>query len=105
MMKIGLYIAVMAIVTYCIRMMPFTLFRKKLRSPFLKSFLGYLPYSVLGAMTIPGILYSTGNIWTAAAGLAAGLIAAFTEKSLLTVAVIACAAAYAASLILSFLPI
>ena len=105
MTGIGLYIAVMATVTYCIRMVPFTLFRRKLHSPFVKSILYYLPYSVLGAMTIPGILYSAGSIPAAAAGLAAGLIAAFMEKSLLTVAAIACAAAYAMSLILSFLPV
>ena len=38
-MSIVIYIAVMAVVTYLIRMLPLTIFRKKIRSPFLRSFL------------------------------------------------------------------
>ena len=51
------YLAAMAIVTYGIRMIPFTLMRSKIKSPFVKSFLFYVPYSVLGAMTFPYIFY------------------------------------------------
>lgn len=100
MLEMGYYIAVMALVTYLVRMVPFTAFRRRIKSGFIKSFLAYVPYSVLGAMTVPGILYSTGSVWSAAAGAAAGVIAAFTGRSLLTVAVIACAFAFTVSMII-----
>ncbi|MBQ8884730.1 MAG: AzlD domain-containing protein, partial [Oscillospiraceae bacterium] len=67
-MKVAVYILVMAGVTYLIRMLPFTLFRKKIKSKFLQSFLYYIPYAVLSAMTIPAIFYSTGDIITAVVG-------------------------------------
>ena len=53
--RILLMIFVMAFVTYLIRMIPFTLFRKEIKSNFIKSLLYYLPYAVLSAMTIPAI--------------------------------------------------
>ncbi|MFR0950707.1 MAG: AzlD domain-containing protein [Ruminococcus callidus] len=65
-MSLILYIAIMAGVTYLIRVVPFTVFRKKIQNHFLQSFLYYIPYAVLSAMTIPAIFYSTGNVITAA---------------------------------------
>ena len=67
-MSIILYIAVMAGVTYLVRMIPFTLFRRQIKSRYIRSVLYYLPYAVLSAMTIPAIFYSTGNFITAAVG-------------------------------------
>ena len=78
---------IMAGITYLVRMLPFVLFRKKIKHNFLKSFFYYIPYAVLAAMTIPAILYSTSSIASAAAGLAVALLLAFFERSLLTVAV------------------
>ncbi len=69
-MSIAIYIAVMAGVTYLIRMLPFAFFRRKIKSQFFRSFLYYIPYAVLSAMTIPAIFYTTHNIWTAVAGTA-----------------------------------
>ena len=91
-----LYLVVMAGVTYLIRMLPLTVFRKEIKSVFVKSFLHYVPYAVLAAMTIPGILSSTGDIRTAAAGLAVAVIMAWKGCSLLTVAIGACVAVAAA---------
>ena len=54
------YILVMAVVTYLIRMLPLTFFQKEIRSPFIKSFLFYVPYAVLGAMTFPAIFTANG---------------------------------------------
>ena len=88
------YLAVMAGVTYLIRMLPLVAFRKKIESRFVKSFLFYVPYAVLGAMTIPAIIYSTGSIPAACAGLIVALLLAWHEKSLLTVALCASAAAF-----------
>ena len=86
------YLAVMAVVTYLIRMLPLTIFRRPIRSRFVQSFLTYIPFAVLGAMTFPDVLYSTGNLRSAAAGVAVAVILAWRGKSLLTVAVAACLA-------------
>ena len=102
--SVYVYILVMAGVTYLIRMLPLVLFKKEITSPFVKSFLFYVPYACLAAMTFPAILTapSSGMI-AGAAALGAALIAAYREKSLLTVALFACAAVFVAEQILGFL--
>ena len=95
------YLLVMAGVTYLIRMLPLTVFRREIRSPFLRSFLYYVPYAVLGAMTVPDIFYATGSLWTALAGLVVAVVLAWKEKSLLTVAIFACAAVAVAQVALA----
>lgn len=97
-MTIILYIAVMAGVTYLIRMLPFAFFRKKIKSVFLRSFLYYVPYAVLSAMTIPAIFYSTGNFVTAAVGTAVALILAYFDLPLIVVALSASAGAFVTGL-------
>lgn len=97
-----IYILVMAGVTYLIRMLPLTLVRGKIESPFVKSFIFYVPYAVLSAMTIPAIFYSTSSLVSALAGLAVAIILAFFGKSLLTVALSACASVFIVELITIF---
>lgn len=94
---------VMAGVTYLVRMVPFALFRKRIDSTIIKSFLYYVPYAVLGAMTIPAVFYSTGNGISAAAGFICCLIPAFFGRSLITVALTASAAAFITELLLHFM--
>ena len=96
------YIGVMAGVTYLVRMLPFVIFRKKIKSRFVKDFLYYVPYAVLGAMTIPAVLYSTGSIMSAAAGLLAAVLLAFKDKGLLAVAAAACIAAFAVEMVMKY---
>ena len=79
-------ILLMAVITYLIRMLPLALFRKEITSPLVKSFLYYVPYAVLAAMTVPDILFCTKNIWSAVGGLVFALILAYKKRSLLTVA-------------------
>jgi len=98
-MQTVIYIAIMAGVTYLIRMMPIMVFRRKIKSQVVQSFLYYVPYAVLGAMTIPAVFYSTGSMAASAAGFAAAFAAAFFGRSLITVALAASAAAYAVMLI------
>jgi branched-subunit amino acid transport protein len=97
-MSIAIYIAVMAGVTYLIRMLPFTFFRREIKSRYLRSFLYYIPYAVLSAMTIPAIFYSTGSMLTAAAGTVVALALAFFGLPLIVVALAASAAAFIAGL-------
>lgn len=80
-------IAVMAITTYLIRMLPMVIFRKKITNQWIQSFLYYVPYSVLAAMTFPAILNSTNSKESAIAGCIVALLLAYFKKGLLTVAV------------------
>ncbi len=89
-MKLIGYILVMAAVTYAVRCLPLTLFRKDITNVYIRSFLKYIPYAVLGSMTLPAILYSTGSIASAAIGLVAAAVLSYMERSLLTVASVAC---------------
>lgn len=88
--RLLMYIAVMAIVTYLIRMLPLVIFKKKIQSNYIKSFLFYVPYAVLGAMTFPDVFFSTASIPSALAGLFIAVLLAYLEKGLLTVAIAAC---------------
>ena len=100
---LALYLAVMAGVTYLIRMIPFTLFRKEIKSAFFRSFLAYVPYAVLGAMTFPSIFFATASLPSAIAGTAVALILAFFKRSLLTVAVGASGTALVVELVMMYL--
>ncbi|MEE3470675.1 MAG: AzlD domain-containing protein [Butyrivibrio hungatei] len=88
------YIFLMAVVTYAIRALPLTLIRKEIKSTFIRSFLYYVPYATLAAMTFPAILSATNSHISAFAGFCAALVLAFNKKSLLTVAGLACATAF-----------
>lgn len=94
-MKLAASIAVMAIVTYIIRALPITIFQKEIKSKWLKSFLYYIPYAVLGAMTFPAIFFSTGSVLSASLGLAGAIAAAFFDKGLMAAAVISVVIAFA----------
>ncbi len=97
-MSVWIYIIIMALVTYLIRMLPFTLIRGKIRSRFLRSLLYYIPYAVLAAMTFPAIFYATGNTFTALAGTIAALALAFFRMPLIVVALAAAGAAFVAGI-------
>ena len=91
-MSIYTYIFTMALTTYLIRVLPLTIFRKPIQSRFLRSFLHYVPYCCLTAMTFPAILTSTDTVLSGAAALAVGIFLAYRGKSLLTVSLSASAA-------------
>lgn len=99
-MKIALYILVMAGVTYLIRMLPFTLFRKKIKSKFVQSFLYYIPYAVLSAMTIPAIFYSTGDKITALVGTIIAVVLAYINQPLIVVALASALGAFITGLLI-----
>ena len=88
--ELAAYIAVMAGVTYLVRAVPLLIFRSKIENVFIRSFLYYIPYAVLAAMTIPAIFTATGNLISALAGLVAALVLAFCKKGLLVVALSSC---------------
>ncbi len=95
-MMVYVYIMVMAVVTYLIRAVPLTVFRRKIENRFVQSFLYYVPYTCLTAMTFPAIFYSTDSMASAMAGVAVAGILAFKGKSLVAVAASACLAVFLA---------
>ena len=91
-MSIYVYIFTMALTTYLIRVLPLTIFRKPIKSLFLRSFLHYVPYACLTAMTFPAILSSTESVISGAAALIVAVVLAYRGRSLLTVSLAASAA-------------
>lgn len=90
-MKTYLYLFVMALTTYLIRVLPLTLIRKPIRNRFLRSFLYYVPYVTLAVMTFPAIVQATQSPLAGALALVLGIALAFNGASLFTVAASCCA--------------
>ncbi len=89
-MNIYVYIAVIALVSYLIRVLPLTLIRKPITNVYLNSFLYYVPYVTLAVMTFPAILHATESPVAGAAALIVGMMAAWQGKSLFQVALVCC---------------
>lgn len=94
-----IYMLVMFGVTYLIRVLPFVIFQKKIENKFVRSFLAYIPYTVLGAMTFPAVFYATGSVLTASAGVIVALVLAYRGKGLFEVAIFASLTAFLVELI------
>jgi len=92
--NIYLYIIIMALITYLIRMLPLTLIRKQIKSKRIRSFLYYVPYVTLSVMTFPAILTSTSSIWSALAGFVTAIIIAYRGGSLIKVSMGSCIAVF-----------
>lgn len=97
--KALLAVLLMAFVTYLPRMLPLAIFRKEIKSKYIRSFLHYVPFAVLGALTFPDILFSTENLATAICGTIVALLLAYRERSLVLVALGAILTVYLTGLI------
>ena len=84
------YLLVMAGVTYLVRALPFILLKKKLKNVFWSSFLTYVPYTVLSAMTVPAMFYATDNMLSGICALVTAVVASMLGRGLVGVAVVAC---------------
>ncbi len=98
--SIYLYIFLMALVTYLIRVLPLTLIRREIKSSFIKSFLYYVPYVTLATMTFPAILTATDSIWSGAVGFLVALVLAYKGRSLIQVSMLACVSVFVVELFL-----
>ena len=96
------YISILVafIVSYLIRVLPLTLIRKPIKSKFIQSFLYYVPYACLSAMTFPAILTATSSLWSGGAALAAAVFWAYRGKSLFSVSLAACGTVFILELFL-----
>lgn len=101
--NVYLYILVMALVSYAIRVLPLVLLRRQIRSPFLQSFLYYVPYVTLSVMTFPAILEATQSPISGALALIVGIVAAWFGASLFKVAVSCCVVVFVTELIMTLL--
>ncbi len=100
MNRVSLCIAIMAGVTYLIRVLPLTLIRRPIRNRFIQSFLFYVPYVTLAVMTFPAIVQATQSPIAGALALAVGAVMAFAGAGLFPVAVTCCAVVFAAEFFL-----
>ena len=101
--KFLIYLLVMAGVTYLVRMIPLTLIKEKIKNRFILSFLHYIPYTVLSAMTVPACFYATGNTTSSIVGFIIAVIAAFFERTLIQVAALSCAGVLITEIILNYI--
>ena len=53
-----IYLFIMFAVTYLVRVLPLVVFKKKITNRFVRSFLTYIPYAVLAAMTFPAVFFA-----------------------------------------------
>lgn len=88
--NIYIYILVMAITVFLIRVLPLTIIRRPIKNKIIKDFLFYVPYVTLSVMTFPAIIDATNNLLAGAIALIVGIIAAYKEMSLLKVTIICC---------------
>ena len=99
-MSIFIYVAVMALTTYLVRLLPMTVFRKKITNRFIRSFLYYVPYACLAAMTFPAMLFATDHFLSALLGLIVACLLAYFKRSLILVAASTCATVLLTELII-----
>jgi len=83
-------VLIMALASFIPRVIPLVFIRKKIKSKFIKSFLCYMPYAVLSALTFPTIIYSTGNIITASIGTALALVLSLFVKNSFYIVALVC---------------
>ena len=98
--NVWVYIAVMAAITFAIRVLPLTLIKKEIKNQTVRSFLFYLPYVTLAVMTFPAILSATQSLYSALAALLVGIVAAWLGVKLLGVSLLCCAAVLISELFL-----
>ena len=85
-----IYILLMILVTYAIRVLPRTLIRGQIKNRFIQSFLYYVPYVTLAVMTFPAIIDATQSPVAGAAALIVGMILAWFGAGLFPVVVACC---------------
>lgn len=98
--NVYVYLAVMTVVTYAVRVLPLTLIRRQIRNGFIRSFLYYVPYVTLSVMTFPAVLDATQTPVAGALAVIAGIVMAWRGASLFKVSAICCAVVFVTELML-----
>ncbi|MCF0225054.1 MAG: AzlD domain-containing protein [Fibrobacter sp.] len=84
------FLFAMAGVTFLLRAIPFVLLKSKIRNRFIQSVLAYIPYTVLAAMTVPAIFFSTNSVVSGVLALLTSVVASLWGGGLVRVALVAC---------------
>ncbi len=92
--NVYIYLLIMAIVTYLIRVLPLTLIKWEIKNQFLRSFLHYVPYATISALTFPAILSCTRSLTSAIVAFIVAIISSYYEKNMVIVAFLSCLAVY-----------
>lgn len=103
MNNVYIYIGIMFLVTFLIRVLPLTLIRRKIKNVTLRSFLYYVPYVTLAVMTFPAIIEATNSVWSGLVALLAGIALAYFGVSLFGVAVSCCAVVFVLEFIMKYI--
>lgn len=98
--NINIYLAIMAGVTYAIRVIPLTVIRREIKSQFIQSFLYYVPYATLAVMTFPAIFSATQSTVSGFLALTVGIVASWFGAGLFRVSLICCAIVFISELFL-----
>ncbi|MBQ9070079.1 MAG: AzlD domain-containing protein [Clostridia bacterium] len=98
-----IYLAVMVLITYLLRLLPMLIFKKKIRNKFIRSVLYYVPYSVLTVMAIPAMFFATSHVATGVVAVIAAVALAYSGRSLIMVAAGTATVVFIAELILLLL--
>ena len=85
-----IYLLVMGLTVFAIRVLPLTLIRRPIRNRFIRDFLYYVPYVTLSIMTFPAIIDATSNPLAGLFALLAGIVAAYKEMGLFKVTLVCC---------------
>ena len=101
MKEILLSVAVIAVLTYLIRLLPLVLFKKKITNIYVQSFMEYIPCVVLSCMTFPAIFTCTQNVFSSLAGSVTAIFLGWKSRSLVEVACAAVVSALAVELLIS----
>lgn len=101
--NVYIYILVMAVVTYLIRVLPLTLIQKEIKNRTIRSFLYYVPYVTLSVMTFPAIITATSSVYAAWGGFICAMFLAFKKKSLPQVSVAACVVVFLLELLQNYI--
>ena len=88
--NIYLYILVAAAVSFLIRVLPLTLIRGRIKNPFIRSFLYYVPYVTLAVMTFPAIITAPKLPLAGILALIAGVAAAWKGVNMMGIAALCC---------------
>lgn len=103
--NVYLYILVAAAVSSLIRILPLTLIRRKIRNPFIRSFLYYVPYVTLAVMTFPAIITAPQIPLAGILALVIGIVAAWRGMNMMGIAVLCCAVVFFCETVAAFLPL
>jgi len=98
--NVYIYLLIMALVTYLIRVLPLTIIKKQIKNEFFRSFLYYVPYVTLAVMTFPAIVTATKSPISGIAAFLVGLAVSFSGWNLFRVAVSCCVTVFLMELII-----